>query len=55
LSSQINVFINCPFDDAYSSCFEALVFTITASGYRARCALEEEDGGDIRFDKLCRR
>jgi hypothetical protein len=54
LNSQINVFINCPFDNDYSSCFEALVFTITASGHRARCALEEEDGGDIRFDKLCR-
>lgn len=54
MSSQINVFINCPFDDNYRPCFEALIFTITASGYRVRCALEEEDGGDVRFDKLCR-
>jgi hypothetical protein len=54
LNSHVNVFINCPFDDNYRACFEALVFTITASGYRVRCALEEEDGGDVRFDKLCR-
>ncbi len=47
------VFINCPFDD-YLPCFEALLFAITISGYRVRCALEDSDGGDIRFAKLCR-
>ncbi len=31
-----------------------MLFTITAGGYQARCALEENDSGDIRFDKLCR-
>lgn len=54
LNRSLNVFINCPFDDDYKPCFEALIFTITASGYRVRCALEENDTGDIRFDKLCR-
>ena len=49
-----DVFINCPFDDDYLPCFEALLFAITISGYRVRCALEESDGGDIRFSKLCR-
>ena len=49
-----DVFINCPFDDEYQPCFEALLFAITISGYRARCALEENDAGDIRFDKLRR-
>lgn len=49
-----NVFINCPFDDDYLPCFEALLFVITISGYRVRCALEESDGGDIRLEKLCR-
>ena len=49
-----NVFINCPFDADYRASFEALVFTIAASGYHVRCALEDEDGADIRFDKLCR-
>jgi hypothetical protein len=49
-----NVFVNCPFDDDYLPCFEALLFAITICGYRARCALEDSDGGDIRFDKLQR-
>jgi hypothetical protein len=50
----LSVFLNCPFDEAYKPSFEALLFTIMASGYRARCALEDDDSGDIRFDKLCR-
>jgi len=53
-ASTENVFLNCPFDEAYKSSFEAVLFTITASGYRVRCALEENDAGDVRFDKLCR-
>lgn len=48
------IFINCPFDEGYKSSFEAIIFTIVVSGYRARCALEENNAGDIRFDKLCR-
>jgi hypothetical protein len=52
-SRALNVFINCPFDEGYKSCFEALIFTITASGYQVRCALEENNAGNIRFDKLC--
>lgn len=47
------MFINCPFDDDYLPCFEALLFAITVCGYRVRCALEENDCGDVRFDKLC--
>lgn len=54
VNPALNVFINCPFDDDYKPCFEVLIFTITASGYRVRCALEESDSGTIRFDKLCR-
>ena len=49
-----DVFINCPFDDKYTPLFEAILFSVTVSGYRVRCALEENDSGDIRFDKLCR-
>ena len=49
-----DVFVNCPFDDDYLKCFEALLFAITVSGYRVRCALEESDSGDIRFEKLQR-
>ena len=49
-----NVFINCPFDEAYRECFEALLFAVTVSGYKARCALEDDDAANIRFDKLRR-
>lgn len=49
----MNVFINCPFDEDYRPCFEALLFTIMACGYRARCALEDNDAATIRYDKLC--
>lgn len=49
-----SVFINCPFHDDYKASFEALIFTVTASDYQVRCALEDNSSGDIRFDKLCR-
>lgn len=52
--NSLDVFMNCPFDKNYEPLFAAIVFTITASGYRPRCALEEENGADIRLDKLCR-
>jgi hypothetical protein len=54
VSSAENVFLNCPFDEAYKPSFEAVLFTVAASGYRVRCALEDNDAGDVRFDKLCR-
>ena len=41
-----------PFDDAYAPLFDALVFAVMACGYRVRCALEADDSGDIRLDKL---
>lgn len=47
-----NVLVNAPFDDAYAPLFDALVFAIMACGYRVRCALEVDDSGDIRLDKL---
>ena len=53
-ATNSNVFINCPFDDDYLPCFEALLFAITVSGYRVRCALEDNDAGDIRFENLKR-
>ncbi len=52
--ARSDVFINCPFDEKYQPLFEALVFAVLASGYKARCALEDSDGANIRFDKLCR-
>ncbi len=50
--SARDVFINCPFDDAFASGFRALVFAVTACGFRARCARETDDGAQTRIDKI---
>lgn len=47
-----NVFINCPFDPEYLPLFQALIFVITACGFIPRCALEAEDSGDVRIQKI---
>jgi hypothetical protein len=50
--SPNDVFINCPFDEAYAPIFEALIFTVLACGFRARSARELDDGGQARIEKL---
>ena len=47
-----NVFINCPFDTVYKPLFDAMVFAIHDCGFIARCALEEDDGSQVRIDKI---
>lgn len=47
-----NVFINCPFDEAYQSTFDAIVFAIHDAGFRARSALEYGDSSENRFSKI---
>ncbi len=47
-----NVFINCPFDAAYKKLFNAIVFAVFDCGFVARCALEEDDGSQIRVLKI---
>jgi hypothetical protein len=47
-----HVFINCPFDPQYQSLFEAIVFAVSVCGFRPRCALESEDGSQIRIEKI---
>ena len=46
------VFINCPFDSAYSPLFEAIAFAIIVCEYRPRCALEIVDSGYSRLTKI---
>jgi len=46
------VFINCPFDDDYGELLRAIAFTIAVCGYKPTCALDDDDAGRIRFDKL---
>ena len=47
-----NVFINCPFDITYKLLFDAIVFAVYDCGFVARCALEEDDGSQIRVQKI---
>lgn len=48
-----NVFINCPFDEAYKPLFYSIVFTIFDCGFVARCALEMDDASQVRINKIC--
>ncbi len=52
--SERDVFINCPFTTDYQEHFEAIVFAVMRSGFTPRCARENDDGGEVRFDKICR-
>lgn len=54
MSSARDVFINCPFDSDFAPGFQALVFSVRACGFRARCAREMDDGTETRIDKLYR-
>ncbi|MBV8662157.1 MAG: hypothetical protein JO107_03550, partial [Hyphomicrobiales bacterium] len=38
----------------YNEYFEAIVFAIIRSGFKPRCARENDDGGEVRFEKICR-
>jgi hypothetical protein len=49
-----NVFINCPFDAAYTPMFEAIVFTIQAIGLRPKSARQRLDSSEIRLHKIIR-
>lgn len=50
--NDLDVFINCPFDDVYKPIFNAIVYTVVRSGYRARCALETDDAAENRLGKI---
>lgn len=49
-----DVFINCPFSPDYAGFFQALVFGVVRSGFIPRCARENDDGGEVRIDKIRR-
>lgn len=49
---DLNVFINCPFDTDYAPLFDAILFAVYKCGFRPRCAMEVEDAGAIRIEKI---
>jgi hypothetical protein len=48
---DLNVFINCPFDDSYEPLFRAMVFTIFSSGFIPHCA-KGESNQNLRFQRI---
>jgi hypothetical protein len=49
-----NVFVNCPFDDAYKPLLYAIVYTIYRCGFVPQSALGEDDATVNRLDKISR-
>lgn len=49
---NINVFINCPFDDDYNPLFHAIIFTVHDAGFKARCSKEIADGTHDRLKNI---
>lgn len=49
-----SVFINCPFDVEFEPLFHAIVFAVIQCGYTVRCALEADDTGATRIDRIYR-
>ncbi|MEN9559331.1 MAG: hypothetical protein RLZZ502_542 [Pseudomonadota bacterium] len=49
-----SVFINCPFDVAYKTLFDAIIFTVHDCGFFARHALEDTGGREQRLNKIFR-
>jgi len=49
---EASVFINCPFDSHFQPLFEAILFTVYKCGLKPRCALEHDDAGETRIDKI---
>jgi hypothetical protein len=47
-----SVFLNVPFDARYRRLFDALVFAVHDCGFIARSALEVDDSGQARVDKI---
>jgi len=47
-----NVFLNCPFDKRYAPLMHGLLFTIYHCGFYPKCALEEDDGTQLRLNKI---
>ncbi|WP_132255844.1 hypothetical protein [Methylobacterium segetis] len=49
---ETNVFVNCPFDDAYLPLLRPLLFCVLDLGYEPRIALERLNSGEPRIEKI---
>ena len=48
---DVNVFINCPFDDDYEPLFRAIIFTVFSCGFIPQCA-KGESNQNLRFQRI---
>jgi|TARA_R110001592_G_scaffold147042_3_gene371471 hypothetical protein len=49
---ELNVFVNCPFDNDYRQLLIAVTFTVKYLGYKPRLSLERADSAETRIDKI---
>lgn len=54
MAFETNVFINCPFDDAYLPLLRPLLFCVLDLGFEPRIALESLDSAEPRITKIIR-
>ena len=47
-----NVFINCPFDEAFEPILQTIMFAVVYLGFFPRIATETNDGGENRLTKI---
>jgi hypothetical protein len=52
MSFDTDVFVNCPFDEAYLPLLRPILFAIIQLGFRPRIALEALDSGRPRIEKI---
>lgn len=51
---ETNVFVNCPFDEAYRPLLRPLLFTVIYLGFQPRIALESVDSAQPRLERIIR-
>jgi hypothetical protein len=54
MTHEKDIFINCPFDAQYRPLLRGLLFAVQDCGFSARSALEVEDSGEVRVQKIIR-
>lgn len=54
MTQERDVFVNCPFDQQYRRLLDALIFAVHDCGFHSRSALEVEDSGEVRVQKIVR-
>lgn len=52
MNFQSNIFINCPFDEAYFPLLKPLLYTVKKIGFIPRISLERNDSGEVRLHKI---